>query len=295
MEQALLALVGKPKLGKTWLLLDLALSVVTGEPALGRFAIPRPGPVLLVVEESGRAAMHRRLSMIARGRAITPDRLGGLHVAANRRVRLDDYDWQERLRETAQAQPWRMIAFDPFARVKGHTDENVQREVGVVLDFLRELRDLSQAVTGYVHHTPHDGGRQRGSSDLESYWESKLTLAGDEGQRIEAEHREAEAVGFRFSVRVHPETETVRVEAFADGLEERVRDYLHEHAGASGNDVVTALGNEPAAHARSCPASEALGGSESPEPPGTTPLAETGSRSVVERTLIGVSPPRPNR
>jgi hypothetical protein len=35
---------GAPKCAKTWLGLDLALSVATGTPCLGRYAVPRPTP-----------------------------------------------------------------------------------------------------------------------------------------------------------------------------------------------------------------------------------------------------------
>ena len=281
-DEALVAIVGKPKLGKTWLLLDLAVSIVAGVPALGRFSVPIPGPVLLVVEEAGRDALHRRLSMMARGRAIRPERLAGLHVAANRRVRLDGDEWRERLREAATAHPWRLIAFDPFARVKGATDENVQREVGPVLDFLRELRDLSGAAVAYIHHTPHDGGRQRGSSDLESYYESKLTLAeSKDSGRLEAEHREAEAASFRFAVRFDATTETVRVEAAEDEHEERVREYLHEHPDASANEVFDAVGGKRNRTLEIVRRIRAEGGTPARVPPGT----------AASESSVGVVPP----
>jgi hypothetical protein len=89
-----------------------------------------PGPVLLILEESGRAALHRRLDMLVRGRAIDPARLSYLYFAANKRVRLDDSGWRQRLLDAVDAREWRLIVFDPLARVKGAVDENVQREIG---------------------------------------------------------------------------------------------------------------------------------------------------------------------
>src|SRR6202451_1480690 len=38
---------GAPKCAKTWLGLDMALSVATGTACLGKFAVPHPGPVLV--------------------------------------------------------------------------------------------------------------------------------------------------------------------------------------------------------------------------------------------------------
>ena len=35
---------GAPKCAKTWLGLDMALSVATGTPCLGKYPVPEPGP-----------------------------------------------------------------------------------------------------------------------------------------------------------------------------------------------------------------------------------------------------------
>jgi len=41
-DGSITAVVGSPKHGKTWVLLDIAIAVETGENALGRFAVPKP-------------------------------------------------------------------------------------------------------------------------------------------------------------------------------------------------------------------------------------------------------------
>jgi hypothetical protein len=273
-EGAIGAFVGAPKNGKTWVLLDLAVAIVTGETALGRFEVPKPGPVLLILEESGRAALHRRLDKLVRGRGIDPARLADLYFAANRRVRLDEDEWREKLLDAARSREWRMIAFDPLARVKGAVDENVQREIGPVLDFLRDLRAESGAAVAYVHHTPHDGTRHRGSSDLEAYWESKVTIEKkkEDGRTLKAEHREAEAIGpFRFSTGFDATTGTLRLRVSRDELEERVRAYLDEHPTASKNEVD---GNVEGTRARILELVDEIrgeGGSEAPNHPELPP------------------------
>jgi hypothetical protein len=274
-EGSVAQLVGPPKKGKTYVLLDLAIAVATGGKALGRFAVPAAGPVLLVLEESGRAALHRRLDRLARGRAVAPGRLHHFHYAANRRVKLDDEEWRDRLRATCRQVDWRLIAFDPYARLKGSSDEDSQKESGPVLDFLRELRDLSSSTVIYVAHTGHEGTRQRGSSDFESYYESKLTIVEKSGKRtLTADHREAEASGpFELSFRFDGATRTLRIDADEDDLARRVREYLEEHPDASANTVVDAVeGNRQ----RILELVKRLreGGSESEEPPGTTPSGQ---------------------
>jgi AAA domain len=288
-ESAIAAIVGPPKKGKTWVLLDLAIAVAAGEPALGRFKVPKPGPVLLILEESGRAALHRRLDKLVRGRVIAPERLQMFYFAANRRVRLDDLEWQTRLFEAAEARPWRLIAFDPLARIKGAVDENVQREIGPVLDFMRDLRAVSSAAVAYVHHSPHEALRQRGSSDLESYWETKLTVAQQgEGRTLQAEHREAEGAGpFRLSFGFDPITSTLRLHVAGDEVEARVREYLDEHPTASANEVDDAVEGNRQRILEIVKNIREEGGSEVPEPPGTTPSADTGSGEWVSSPLKG--------
>ena len=58
------------KAGKTWAILDLALSVAAGHPWLGRFACPPAGRVLVFLGEGGDRAMVRRLRAIAAHKGI---------------------------------------------------------------------------------------------------------------------------------------------------------------------------------------------------------------------------------
>jgi len=99
-DQALTAVVGKWKTTKSWGMLDMAVSIATGTDAFGAAAVAEPGPVVYVVEESGRRALWRRLDALCRGRAIQPEALRGkLLLAPNARVKLDDAGWQESLLE----------------------------------------------------------------------------------------------------------------------------------------------------------------------------------------------------
>jgi AAA domain-containing protein/DnaB helicase-like protein len=246
-EQAILALVGSWKVAKTWALLELALAIVTGRDAFGAYAVERPGPVILVLEESGRQPLHRRLDCLRRGYGIEKAALAELHFSANQRVRLNDPRWQERLLAAAARIEPRAIFFDPFVRVKGaEVNENEQREVGPVLDFIRELRDESAATVGYVNHTGHNGGHIRGSSDLEGYWESRLEVtkekdAEDQPRIVTAEHREAESGHqFRFALAFDPNSRSLRLNAITSEAERLIEAYLREHPQATKNEVARA-------------------------------------------------------
>jgi AAA domain/DnaB-like helicase N terminal domain len=250
------ALAGKWKIGKTWLLLELAVAIVTGRPAFGRFEVPDPGPVLLVVEESGRDALHRRLDALARGYGIEARQLDDLHFAANRRVRLDDRHWQERLIAAGRALEARAIFLDPLVRLKGSGDENVQREMAPVLDYMRDLRDATGSAVVFSHHSGHDSHHLRGSSDLEAYWESKLALRRDENGVLEltSEHREAES-GHRLrylldgdeatrTMRLRPLDESEAPESEAPSRRDLAHDvaaYLEAHPASPTEEVAAAV------------------------------------------------------
>ena len=52
---------GAPKCSKTWLGLDLALSVATGTECLGKYAVPRAGPVLVYLAEDALPIVRERV------------------------------------------------------------------------------------------------------------------------------------------------------------------------------------------------------------------------------------------
>lgn len=118
-----------------------------------------------------------------------------------------------------------------------------------LLEFMRELRDASEALVAFVHHTGHAGTHGRGTSDFESFWETKLSVTRDEGgYKLEAEHRQAEAVDpFRYRLAFDVTTRTVRLSPAEAQVREDERNadveaYLGEHPDASANEVFKAIG-----------------------------------------------------
>jgi hypothetical protein len=63
-DQAVGILGGEPKCCKSFLALDLAVSVASGTPCLRRFAVQRSGPVLLFPAEDSLAVVRQRLEGI---------------------------------------------------------------------------------------------------------------------------------------------------------------------------------------------------------------------------------------
>ncbi len=61
---------GAPKCAKTWLGLDMALSVATGTACLGKYVVPEPGPVLVYLAEDALPAVRDRVEGMARHRGL---------------------------------------------------------------------------------------------------------------------------------------------------------------------------------------------------------------------------------
>ena len=79
---------GAPKCSKTWLGLDLALSVATGTACLGKYAVPQPGPVLVYLAEDALPVVRERVEGMARHRGIDLDTVE-IHVITAPVLRLD--------------------------------------------------------------------------------------------------------------------------------------------------------------------------------------------------------------
>jgi len=234
-DQALTAGVGKWKTTKSWAMLEIGVSIATGTPAFGQAAIPEAGPVVYVIEESGKRALWRRLDALCRGRAIRPDELRDrLLLAPNQRVKLDEPEWQARLLEHGLKTRPRAFIFDPLARMKdSRREENEQTGMAPVIEFLRVLRDETGAAPLFVHHTGHQGDHMRGTSDLESVWESRLKFErdGESGiVTVKADHREEESgASIVYQLDWHHETRTMRLRPTVPPLAERIIDHLLEH------------------------------------------------------------------
>src|SRR4051812_437365 len=73
-----------PKKGKTWVGLDLAISVATGTEFLGRFKVDTAQPVIYAALEGHKAAIRGRIGCLSRGHGLNPGHgtrdLQNLHV-----------------------------------------------------------------------------------------------------------------------------------------------------------------------------------------------------------------------
>lgn len=186
---------GCPKSCKSWLSLEMALAVASGQPCLGRFAAPLRGPALVYAAEDSPVQVRERLEGLSRARGVD---FAGLdvHLILEPALRIDRPEDLGRLRTALERLRPRLLVLDPYVRLQS-VDENNSTEVSQVLGSLRRLsRSLSVAVV-LVHHARKGGAEQagqalRGSSDFHAWGDSNLYLSRrGEDLTLSFEHRAA--------------------------------------------------------------------------------------------------------
>jgi RecA-family ATPase len=149
-EQAVGIIGGEPKCCKSFLALDLAVAVAAGAPCLRRFAVPKPGRVLLYAAEDAPHILRRRLHGICGAAGLALADLD-VQVITAPTLRLDlDADRISLDQTIAKLKP-RLLILDPFVRLH-RIDENVSGEVAPLLALLRELPRRHGLAISLVHH-----------------------------------------------------------------------------------------------------------------------------------------------
>jgi RecA-family ATPase len=232
---------GAPKCSKTWLGLDMALSVATGTACLGKYAVPEPGPVLVYLAEDALPVVRERIAGMARHRGLDLFQVE-IYVITAPVLRLDRDPDRTRLLETTKRLRPRLLVLDPLVRLHG-IDENHAGEVAALLAYFRSLQRQLDLSVLLVHHARKNaaGGASagqglRGSSDIHAFGDSNLYLRRTKEHLVlSSEHRAAPASAPVYLELVTTNAATTHLEVIAEleddkrkqrSLEERVLDLL---------------------------------------------------------------------
>jgi len=188
---------GAPKCCKSWLGLDLAVSVASGTPCLDTFKVAEPGGALIYMAEDAAGVVKQRLAGLCCHRDLDLKALP-IGVITAPSMRLDLPHDQRRLAETVRCQAPRLLLLDPFVRLH-RINENQASDVAAILGYLRELQRAHDLAIAVVHHArkngPTTGGQNlRGSSDFFAWVDTALSLRRLRQQLVlSVEHRAAAA------------------------------------------------------------------------------------------------------
>lgn len=195
---------GIPKSYKSWVALDLAVSVATGTRFLGSFQ-SKKNDVILVQEEDPRPVLQDRLVKIAAAKGLVDVRKVGreieiyydlpdnLHVISNQGFTLTE-EWLEQLERWIIERDAKLVVLDPLMMIAGEGFDEFKAFdfMQKVLKPLKKLRAHTKAAIVLVHHhlkaSTQGGARDMyGSVALWAWEESALHLQLPAPGRITAE------------------------------------------------------------------------------------------------------------
>jgi hypothetical protein len=178
-QQGILSVGGEPKVGKSLLVANLALSLAAGADRIG-FPIPAPRRVLICQFELPLPQFVHRLGIMRRRLGAAADQ----HLLVDTRAAghlLSAAQGLNHFVSAARAAAAEIIVLDPLYSTHDQ-DENDTRAMAALCQCLLRLRDASGAALVIVHHIRKTIGRHeigtafRGSSALHAVGDSYLLL-----------------------------------------------------------------------------------------------------------------------
>ena len=156
-------MISPPESYKTWLLLDLAVSVASGLPFLGKFEVNRPGPVLLIQQEDSHSGIIERLSLIIQNRMNLLMKAGNqewevftlpdlpIYVHADRNLKFSDKTVMDRFEEQiAKIRP-SIVLIDPLYSTV--STDNYMAAAAEDMMRLKGIRDKYGCSFVIAHHS----------------------------------------------------------------------------------------------------------------------------------------------
>lgn len=166
---------GEPGAGKSFIALDMACCIATGEAWQG-FPV-KQGPVFYIAGE-GHAGISRRLKAWSLQRGLVPENV----MVGNAAVPLTDTESVKALIKTIRAMVDEhgvpaLIVVDTLARNFGGLDENSTKDMGLFVQHMDQLKHELQTTVLIVHHTGQgDKNRARGSIALKGATDIELRV-----------------------------------------------------------------------------------------------------------------------
>jgi hypothetical protein len=225
-------IAGEPKCYKSWIGLDLALSVATGAHFLGQFRVQNPGPVLYIQEEDPAPTLKNRSAKIWVNKAtdkfelvhegdaaglywLPPEQDEAFDPDINAYIQqglvISDEAWQIWLDETLAKgmddKPYRLLIIDTLMMTAGEVDENRSQEMTTkIFKPLKTLARKHNVAIQVIHHMgkserARPGQRMLGAVANHAWAEDSIYLArsGINDIRMDLESKTVPAATYRLS------------------------------------------------------------------------------------------------
>lgn len=169
---------GQPGSGKTFLAVDIAVSVATNSHWRGA-SVKNPGRVLYIAAEDDNGVQIRLESAFAsRGLRDTAIRVlptSPVFTSAKQSETL-----LEAIRGEGKAS---LVFVDTLAAVTPGADENSSKDIGPLIAFCRKIEQVTGAMVILIHHSRKDGDSIRGSSSLHAAFDVEWKISDEKTHR----------------------------------------------------------------------------------------------------------------
>lgn len=163
-DKSITFLVSPPESYKTWLLLDLAVSVSAGVPFLDRYQVNSPGPTLIIQQEDSHSGLTDRLALIVEQKLGMLPKLGDgewsvpsmpdipIYVHPDRQLRFDNPKVLEEMEKQIETIKPKVIMIDPLYSTTASTD-NYMADLANRMMVLKTWRDKYGCSFVIAHHS----------------------------------------------------------------------------------------------------------------------------------------------
>jgi AAA domain-containing protein len=261
-------LAGPPKVGKSWMSLDLGLSVATGGHAFGTIKV-NPGPVLYLALEDTARRLQSRIRKILTGKATTagavPDGLDGLHLVTTCPPITQGGD--EAIAAWLDAHPsTRLVVIDVFAKVRGSAPAGASAYDAdyFAVGRIKKLADHYGVAIVLVHHVRKQSHEDflsevSGTNGIAGAADATIVLKRARGQADGMLHvtgRDVDEREYALTFDAHRGTWRM-LDGPADehtrgGTRAAITTYLRQHPGSTPARIAEATGANPATVRQTC-------------------------------------------
>jgi KaiC/GvpD/RAD55 family RecA-like ATPase len=158
-EDSVTMLYGEPGIGKTWVLLSLAVHVAEGKDWLG-FKIPKASTVLIIDEESGERRLLNRLNITLNGEGGSKDT--PIYTNSLSSFKLDMESEVKTIFQVAKQVNAKLIIIDSLS-ASSDGEENAKKDMQEVFNNLRKLAFYAECAVVIIHHSTKSKGKKTGN------------------------------------------------------------------------------------------------------------------------------------
>ena len=162
-RQRLVTMYGQPGHGKSFVALDIALSVAEGIPWLGKHKT-RQGPVIYIAAEGGHSIKRRVKAWMDYNGIKSVEAMQFVLEAFDMKDERAVGEFVEKI-EDRDIYP-ELVIVDTLSRSFGGGEENASTDMGQFVNRIAEVATNRQTAIMAIHHTNVGGARERGHTSL---------------------------------------------------------------------------------------------------------------------------------